>query len=537
VTVDFDARGLARAVADLADPRLILPELPGVASAWLRAALGRRVVDFPGSDPRFTDTTWEHNPLYRWWGQAYVACSQALLRVAGAPRRDGSRRQRAVYLARILTAAAAPTNLLWGNPTAVKRAFETSGRSVLRGYRTMARDLLVNGGLPEQVDTRPYRVGDNLAATPGAVVYREEMFEILQYTPRTAQVRSRPLLVVPPQINRHYVVDLAPGRSLIEYAVGQGVQTFCVVWRNPRRTVSGHGRWSLDDYVAAQLRAADVVRRITGSPDVNVLGVCAGGLTTVLLLGHLVATGDSRIHAATLLVTMVDSGPANLLTAMAGPRTRHRVARDAQRGTVYPSRALVRNFSWMRPDGLVYSYVVNNWLLGDGPSAFDILAWNADATNLSAAFNHDLLDLYAGNLAARPGALTVLGTPVDLRRVHCDTLIVAGHTDHITPWRPSYATGQLLGGRTEVVVTSTGHIQTIVNPPGKPRASYRYGPATGADPDTWLEHAEEHSGSWWPRWSDWILSRSGDARPAPDDLGSAAYPAREPAPGTYVRES
>jgi polyhydroxyalkanoate synthase len=233
---------------------------------------------------------------------------------------------------------------------------------------------------------------------------------------------------------------------------------------------------------------------------------------------------------------MVDSGPANLLTAMAGPRTRRRVARDAQRGVVYSHRALVRNFSWMRPEELVYSCAVNNWLLGDDPPAFDILAWNADATNISAAFNRDLLDMYAENRASRPGALTVLGTPVDLRRVHCDTLLVAGSTDHITPWRPCYATSQLLGGRTEVVVTSTGHIQTIVNPLGKSRASFRHGPAADADSDSWLDHADQRSGSWWPTWSDWILTRSGDPRPAPEHPGSSAHPAREPAPGTYVYE-
>jgi polyhydroxyalkanoate synthase len=400
----------------------------------------------------------------------------------------------------------------------------------------MVRDLVTNGGLPAQVDPRPFRVGQNLANSPGAVVYREELFELLQYTPSTPEVRGRPLLIVPPQINKHYFLDLAPGRSLVEHTVGQGVQTFCLVWRNPRLNNRDHGRWALDDYVAAQLRATDVVRDITASPDLNVLGVCAGGLTTALMLGHLAATGDARINAAAFLVTMVDSGPANLLTAMAGPRTRRRLARDAERGVVHNRRALVRSFSWMRPEELVYSYAVNNWLLGDDPPAFDILAWNADATNIAAAFNRDLLDIYAENRASRPGSLTVLGVPVDLSRVTSDALVVAGSTDHITPWRPCYATSQLMGGRTEVVVTSTGHIQTIVNPLGKSRASFRAGPAADADSDGWLERADRRGGSWWPAWSEWILSRSGDRRPAPDHLGSPVHPAGVPAPGTYVYE-
>jgi polyhydroxyalkanoate synthase len=537
--VDFDGRGLIRAIADLADPGLVLPEVPWLMSAWVRAALGEQVVDFPGRDKRFADPTWQQNPFYRWWGQSYLAWSTALLRVADSPRLDEKRRQRAGYLARIVSSAAAPTNLLAGNPAAVRRAVNTGGLSLMRGSRNMARDLVINGGLPAQVDSRAFRVGDNLACTPGAVVYREEMFEVLQYAPSTSQVSSRPLLIVPPQVNKYYFLDLAPGRSLVEYTVGQGVHTFCIVWRNPRLNRPDHGRWAVDDYVAAQLRAVDVVREISASPDVNVLGVCAGGLTTAFMLGHLASpgSGDSRINAAAFLVTMIDSGPANMLTAMAGPRTRGRVADGAQRGVVFDRRALVRSFSWMRPEELIYSYAVNNWLLGDDPPAFDILAWNADATNLPAAFNRDLLDIYAENRAARPDSMTVLGTPVDMGRVTCDTLVVAGSTDHITPWRPCYATSQLFGGRTDVVVTSTGHIQTIVNPLGKSRASFRQGPAAGRDADSWFGQADQRSGSWWPAWSGWILARSGDTRPGPERLGSAMHPAREPAPGTYVYET
>jgi polyhydroxyalkanoate synthase len=532
--VDFDLRGLARAVADLADPRRTLVELPRIASAWMLAALGQQVADFPGRDKRFADRTWQHSPLYRWWGQSYLAWAEALLRVADSPRLDGVRRQRAAYLARVLTAGAAPTNTLAGNPAAIKRALGTGGVSLVRGWANFWRDAAANGGLPAQVDTRAFQVGGNLATTPGAVVYREEMFEILQYLPATPVVRARPLVIVPPQVNKYYFLDLAPGRSFTRYTVEQGVQTFMVVWRNPRRDDPEHGRWDVDAYVAAQLRAIDVVRKITGSPDVNLVGVCAGGLTSALMLGHLAAIGDEPIHAAAFLVTMIDSASSNMITAMAGPRTRHRVALDADRGKVYPKRTLIRSFSWMRPEELVFSYLVSGWLLGDDPPAFDILAWNADATNLAAAFNRDLLEIYASNGAA---SNVVLGTPVDLHRVGCDTLVVAGRTDHITPWRPCYATAHLFGGRTDVVITSTGHIQTIVNPIGRAGATFWYGPADGADPDAWLASAARGAGSWWPTWSAWLLARSGHDRPAPEALGSPAHPAREHAPGTYVYET
>jgi len=378
-------------------------------------------------------------------------------------------------------------------------------------------------------------LGESLAATPGAVIHREEMFELLEYAPATPEVGSRPLLMIPPQVNKYYFLDLAPGRSFVEYLVGRGVHFFTVVWRNPREE---HGHWGLEDYVEAQRRALEVVRDVSGSDEVNLLGACAGGLTSALMLGHMAATGEEDgITSATFCISMIDSRHPNALTVMTTDRMQRTLARDARDRKVYDRKELARTFAWMRPNDLVFNYLANNWLMGNDPPAFDILAWNNDGTNLPARFDRDMLDIYAHNRAAEPGGVEVLGTPVDLGQVDVDSFVIAGLTDHITPWMPCYMTSQLLGGRSEVVITSTGHIQTMVNPPGKPRARYFAGPEPGPDPEAWMEAATTVEGSWWPRYADWLLERSGESREAPSRPGNRRFTPIEPAPGQYVRET
>ena len=529
----MDPYDLFGALRDIAHPRLLAKEVPGLLVEWARIAAGVSDQQIPDKDRRFSDPSWRDNPFYQRLAQAYLAWCATVDRLVDDADLDESERSRAHYATNILTALTAPTNLLPGNPAALKRIFETGGTSLLRGARNFLADVISNGGMPTQVDSSGFTVGENLAATPGAVVYREEMFELLQYAPTTPTVYARPLLMVPPQVNKHYFLDLAPGRSLVEYTVAQGISFFTIVWRNPRRE---HGGWAMADYVGAQLRALDVVREITGADDVNMLAACAGGLTTALMLGHLAAGGLVGVPAATFIVTMIDTSEPSLVEVLATERVCRALNQDAKEKRIYDRKGLASNFAWMRPNDLIFNYVVNNWLMGADPPAFDILAWNADSANLTAAFDRDLTELYVQNSAATPGALTVLGTPIDLSKVECDTYIVAGATDHITPWKPCYLTSQLLGGSSEVVVTSTGHIQTIVDPPGKPRARYRVGAAAGRDADAWLAEAKKHDGSWWPNWAQWLTTRSGDRIPAPAQLGSAVHPAGDPAPGRYVLE-
>lgn len=531
----FDGPGIREALADLFAPRFLLNRVPSVLSDLVQVALGTSDIDFPAKDKRFGEATWRENPLYRRLGQSYVVWSQWLEFLADNPELDPERQFRARFLSRALTSMLAPTNTLPGNPTALKRAFDTGGTSLLRGVRNFANDLVFNAGMPAQVDNEHLIVGQNLACTPGAVIYREDMFELLQYSASTVEVHQRPLLMVPPQINKYYYLDLAPGRSLVEYAVGQGVQYFTISWRNARPQ---HGQWSLDHYVAAVLRAIDIVLDVTGSDDLNLLGVCAGGLTSASTLGYLAAAGRSSVYGISLMTTMINSSHPNVLRSMATPGLLDKMAKDAERGVVYGRRSVARSFAWMRPNDLLFNFLVNDWLLGAKPPASDILAWNVDMANLSSAFNHDMLKVYAENLAAVPRRLSVLDRPIDLATVDCDAFILAGSTDHITPWETCYMTSQLFGGRSEFVLAMTGHVLALVNPPGEARARFRVGPKPHElTYEEWLAQSTAHQGSWWPRWTEWLLARSGDSTRAPSRLGNPTYPATDPAPGRYVRET
>ncbi|HEY6278162.1 MAG TPA: alpha/beta fold hydrolase [Streptosporangiaceae bacterium] len=531
----FDPSGMLRAAGDLVTAAAAGQELAWLGDELMAIAEGRSSLWFDAGDHRFDDPAWQANPFFHVLGQGYCLFEQWLGRLADDLEVPWDRQARARYLASIVTAALAPTNFFWTNPAAIKLAFETGGRSVLRGGRNMLRDL-ASGGMPRMVNRAPFGVGEQLACTPGAVIYRDEIFELLQYTPVTPAVRSRPLLMVPPELNRYYVLDLSPGRSLAEYAVASGIQTFMIVWRNPQADL-GHGRWGMDDYLAAQVRAAEVVRKVTRTESVNWLGLCAGGITTALLAGYYAARGEPGMNSATFLVTMLTNTCPNIVGQLStGPaRDMLRVAADA--GQVIPGDMLRATFAWLRPNDLVFNYLVSGWLLGQDPPAFDVLAWNDDATAMSARFALDSAEALVGDRAAVPGGLTVLGTPIDLAKVDCDTFYVAGYTDHISPWRACYAASQVMGGdreAKEMVVVRSGHIQSFVNPVEKSRYDYWTAPPVSPDPDQWLAGADLQHGSWWPRWSSWLLERSGPEKKAPATPGNRAYPPLGPAPGTYV---
>jgi polyhydroxyalkanoate synthase len=437
------------------------------------------------------------------------------------------------FAIRLLTEALAPTNLLIGNPAALKRVFETAGASLVQGMRNFFDDLWNNNGMPQTVDKRPFAVGRNLGVSPGAVVFRSEIIELLQYTPATKQVYERPLLLVPPQINKFYVMDLAPKRSLTEYAVARGVPFFTVSWRNPKPE---HRNWGLDDYVGAVKEALAAVCEITGSPDANLLGVCAGGITSTLLLGHLAALGERRINAATLVVTMLDSSMPSMTGMFTTEEGVAAAIERSRRQGVLDGAEMARVFAWLRPNDLVWNYWVNNYLMGKDPAPFDILYWNADSTNLPASLHAGFMELLLHNNLTRAGAVEILGTPIDLRKVDCDMYLVGGMTDHICTWRAVFHGAHLFGGRTDFVLNSSGHVQTLVCPPANFKAKYYVNHRLGDDPETWVKEATEQKGSWWDHWLGWLDKRSGDKREAPAGLGSRHFPPLEPAPGRYVLE-
>ena len=527
--------GMVRSVvATLARPRPLAREAARLGRDTVRIVRGTDEIAPDPRDRRFADPAWSAHPGYRRLLQSYLAVTGALDRLAtdfesgGADWREV---EQARFVLKAFTSAMAPTNTLLGNPAALKRAFDTGGRSVVRGMGHLLHDLVRNGGMPTQVDRSAFTVGEDLGVTPGAVVYRDEVVEVIQYAPSTARVRQRPLVIVPPPIGRFYFLDLRPGRSFVEHAVGQGLQVFMVSWRNPTKEQAG---WDLDTYSTAVLDAVDVAREVTGSPDVVTMGFCAGGQVMTTALNHLAATGDDRVSAAAYAVTLLDFSSRAPLGAFSGPRLLDIARRNSRRQGVISARQMGSVFTWMRPDDLIFNYLVSEWLMGEDPPAFDILAWNADGTNLPARLHEQFLEIFGSNSLVREGALRVLGTPVHLGRITVPTFVTGALTDHLTPWDGCYRTTQLLSGPSTFVLSYSGHIQSLVNPPGNPKAHYWTGAEPGPDAQEWRASAERHSGSWWEPWAQWVVDRSGDEVAAPATVGSAGHPPLEPAPGSYV---
>jgi polyhydroxyalkanoate synthase subunit PhaC len=514
----------------------VAQEASRLGAELTRIAWGRSDVAPAKGDRRFADPAWTSNRVFRMIQQSYLASAQALDRVvdAAGDGRSGNRAEQARFAANIMTSAAAPTNFLVTNPAALKRAVDTGGMSLVRGARNFARDVRRNGAMPSMIEPGAFAVGRDLAVTPGAVVARDAVAEVLQYAPATDTVFGRPVLVVPPPIGRFYFLDLRPGRSFAEYAVSRGLQTFMLSWRNP---TAEQGRWDLDTYAQTVSAAIDTIREITGSPDVNLIGFCAGGIIATTLLNHLAAMGDHRVHSMSYAVTLLDFGLRAPISAFSGRGLVAFAGRRSRRQGIITSRQMGSAFTWLRPDDLVFNYWVNNYLMGERPPAFDILAWNADGTNLPGALHGQFLDIFRDNLLTRPGQLSVLGTPLHLQHITVPTFVTGAVADHLTPWKGCYQTTQLLGGPSTFVLSYSGHIASLVNPPGNPKAHYWTGETPGPDPEQWLAGAHRQQGSWWEAWADWVTARAAERQPQPENLGSERHPVLCPAPGLYVRDT
>jgi polyhydroxyalkanoate synthase subunit PhaC len=540
--VGFEIGDLAASIADFAGSLIdmrgkTLERLPGLGTQIFNILTGRSEIEPDPSDKRFTDPAWKENPFYRALMQSYLAWRSLMLDLVNEQAANGSDWKTPAqkrFAVSLLTEALAPTNILLGNPAALKRAFDTGGKSLVKGLQNMIDDWQHNGGMPSQVDKRPFKVGENIGVSPGAVVYRHELCELIQYTPTTGQVYQRPLLLVPPQINKYYIMDLAPKRSLTEYAVGRGIQFFTISWRNPGPEFRDRG---LADYIAALKEIIGVISNITGNPDINLVGVCAGGITSSVLLGHLAEVGEKLVNAATLVVTMLDSSEPSM-TGMFATEEMARAAcvRSQQRG-ILDAATMARLFAWLRPNDLVWHYWVNNYLMGKEPAPFDILFWNSDSTNLPARLHGDFLDILLRNALVHANQLKVLGTPINLRDVKSDMYILAGQTDHICAWQACHRASRLFGGNVEFVLNSSGHVQSLVSPPDNFKAKYYTNSRPENDAETWYQSAIQHKGSWWEHWCEWLGRRSGEKQPAPQEPGNAQYPALQAAPGSYVFQS
>jgi poly[(R)-3-hydroxyalkanoate] polymerase subunit PhaC len=517
-------------------PRVLSGHYARLMTEGARIAAGRsRLVPAPG-DRRFADPAWADNALFRRLLQSYVALCGSLDRCVDETKMDARSSERARFVVSLFEDAIAPTNFLASNPAALKKLVDSKGTSMLRGFANFVEDLASGTRLPRQVDARPFAVGRNLASTPGAVVYRNELLELIQYVSSTAAVHERPLLIVPPQINKYYVFDLSPAQSIVAWSLGSGVQTFVVSWRNPTRK---HADCGLDAYVEALELAVDAVREISGSRDINLFGACSGGITLSALLGYLAAGRERKVHSATLAVCVLDTSSVRNTTMglFVSPASIAAAKAASRRRGVVEGTDLARMFAWMRPNDLVWNYVVNNYLLGNEPPAHDILYWNNDSTRLPAKLHADFLDLFESNPFARAGKLRVRGRKIDLAKAGIETYVVGGLTDHITPWQGVYRTAQLYGrARSTFVLANGGHIQSLVNPPGNKRSWFVASSARAATPDAWLKRLQKTEGSWWPHWREWICARSGASKAAPVALGSERHAPIAAAPGSYVLE-
>ena len=524
---------MVNALANLVDPAAVAKEMPWLAGEMAKIALGKSEIAFDKRDKRFADEMWRTVPYFRALGQSYRLFEMWMERMYQSVEGSWQNKARARFAADVITAAVAPTNYLGTNPEALRKAVETGGLSLVRGVQNMLNDM-ARGGMPSMVDRKQFTVGKDIGCTPGAVVYRDEMFELLQYTPATPKVRSIPVLMIPPEINRYYVLDLAPGRSLVEFAVSQGIQVFMIVWRNPDSQL-GHGKWGLNDYLAAEERANEVVKKITRTEKINLLGLCAGGITLAYVLAHLAAVGDESAGAATFVVTMLTGEKPNVVGMLDTGQARTALEQAAAKEEIVPGSALRSLFAMLRPNDLVFNYLVSGWLKGESPAPFDVLAWNDDATRTTAKFAMESsrlsMDRWDGS-----GPI-VLGVKTDFGKVSCDSYHVGGYTDHITAWRACYDTAHLVGGSNkEMTLIRSGHIQSVVYPADSTRYDRWYGPPTAADPDEWLKTTTVENGSWWRPWTEWLIARSGPQKAARATLGNRQYPPLHPAPGTYVFE-
>lgn len=496
-----------------------------------RVLLGDTLHKVNPQDARFADPTWQLNPFYRRSLQAYLAWQKQLNNWIDESDLSADDRARARFVATLLGDALSPSNSLL-NPLALKELFNSGGTSVFKGLGQLLDDLLHNDGLPSQVSKQAFEVGRNLATTPGAVVFRNEMLELIQYKPMSEKQFARPLLIVPPQINKYYIFDLSNDKSFVQYALKNGLQTFMVSWRNPD---ARHREWGLSTYVQALEEALDVCRAITGSKEVNLMGACAGGLTIAALQGHLQAKRQLRkVASATYMVSLLDSQIDSPAMLFADEQTLETAKRRSYQHGVLDGRDMAKVFAWMRPNDLIWNYWVNNYLLGKKPPAFDILYWNNDNTRLPAALHGDLIDFFKHNPLTRSGGLEVCGTPIDLQKVTVDSFSVAGINDHITPWDAVYRSTLLLGGNRRFLLSNSGHIQSILNPPGNPKANYYENPKLTSDPRAWYYDAQHVQGSWWPQWLEWAQAHSGEQRETLLAIGNQHYPAMEAAPGTYI---
>lgn len=521
------ARGLARR------PGRLGSALTGLVADGARIVTGRSDIQPGKGDRRYADRAWQGNPLFRALAQGHSAVAATVDEVLEAAEMDPVSDYRLRLAAVNLVAALAPANFPLTNPAALKAIIDTGGGSLVTGARRLQRDLRTPPHLPARSEPSQFELGTELAPTPGAVVLRTPVMELLQFDTTTPEVREQPLLIVPSLVNKYYLTDLSAGRSLVEYAVAGSLQTFHISWVNP---TEDHRHFDLDTYISAIVDAIDAIRAITGAEQTHALGVCAGGQLLTIALAHLAALGrQDEVRSFTLTVSVLDHDDPASPTGLISRETADVAMRRIDRAGLVDGRRLATSLAWLRPVDSIWWAWVQRYLLAADIPRMDLFHWSEDTTNLPAALVRDLLDLTLDNQLTKPGSLTVLGRPVDLREVSIPAYLIAGLNDNLTPWRSCYRTAALIGSRASFVLVTGGHLQAILRPPGGRSAGYRTASVTPREPDEWLRLSSQHDASWWDHWLRWLGRRSTGNRPAPDHLGDEEHRPLEPAPGSYVR--
>jgi poly[(R)-3-hydroxyalkanoate] polymerase subunit PhaC len=482
-------------------------------------------------DRRFHGPEWHELPFFDYLRQSYLLSAKTLLSMVESSHLDAQTKRKVAFFTRQYLDAVSPSNYPPTNPEVLKLALETEGESLAAGLRNLLRDM--EKGYISMTDESAFRVGENLAMTAGSVVYENEIMQLIQYRPLTDEVYERPYLLVPAFINKFYILDAQPENSFVRYMLEQGYQVFMVSWRNVTPEL---GTKSWDDYIEQALfKALSVALEVTRQDKLNVLGFCVGGTILACALAVLRARGDERVESLTLLTTMLEFTEVGEIAAYVDEAYVNKREADLRNGGLVHGRELATTFASLRANELIWFFVVNNYLKGRTPDAFDLLYWNSDSTNLPGRlYVWYVRNMYLENNLRVPGRLSCCGTPVDLGKVDMPTFVLASREDHIVPWKSGYASARLLGGEVEFVLAASGHIAGVINPASKNRRSHWVGQGLPDDPDKWMAGTSQVPGSWWPRLAEWLSHRSGAKMPAPGRLGNDEYPEIEPAPGRYV---
>ncbi|WP_374409542.1 PHA/PHB synthase family protein [Hydrogenophaga sp.] len=504
--------------------------LKDVAGLWNQGQGGNKP-----SDRRFADAAWTSNPVAAYTAAVYLLNARTLMAMAEAVEGDAKTRARVRFAVQQWIDASAPSNFLAFNAEAQKKAIETQGESIAKGVANLLHDI--KQGHVSMTDESVFEVGKNVATTEGAVVFENELFQLIEYKSLTAKVYERPFLLVPPCINKFYILDLQPTNSFIRYSVEQGNRTFVVSWRNPDESLA-QATW--DDYIEnAVIKAITTTQDITGAKDINALGFCVGGTMLGTALAVLAGRGEERVNSATFLTTLLDFTDTGILDVFIDDNFVRMREMQFASGGLMPGRDLATTFSFLRPNDLVWNYVVGNYLKGESPPPFDLLYWNSDATNLPGPYYAWYLrNMYLENNLVKPGKTVVCGQKVDFRKVKLPVYIYGSREDHIVPIGGAYAGTQLFPGKKRFVMGASGHIAGVINPPAAGKRSHWIGPAGKfpADVNEWIDSATEHKGSWWTDWAAWLKPLAGKQIPAPKAYGKGkAFTAIEPAPGRYVK--